>query len=79
MTVADGTVVVEDDGNGVAEQDRERVFERFVRLGEAREREAGGSGLGLAIAREIAREHGGDVELSSSPLGGLAATLRLPP
>lgn len=78
VTVTDGTVVVEDDGNGLAEEDRERVFERFVRLGEARGREAGGSGLGLAIVREIAREHGGDVELAASPLGGLAATLRLP-
>ncbi|RYV51664.1 sensor histidine kinase [Pengzhenrongella frigida] len=78
VTVADGVVTVEDDGNGVAEADRERVFERFVRLEESRQREAGGSGLGLAIAREIARENGGDVVLASSPLGGLRATLRLP-
>ena len=78
VSVADGVVVVEDDGNGVADADRERVFERFVRLEESREREAGGTGLGLAIAREIAREHGGDVVLADSPLGGLSATLRLP-
>ena len=58
--------------------DRERVFERFVRLDDARERDAGGSGLGLAIAREIAREQGGDVVLGESPLGGLRAELRLP-
>ena len=77
VTVADGSVTVEDDGNGVPPDDRERVFERFVRLDEAREREVGGSGLGLAIAREIAREHGGDVELGQSALGGLEATLRL--
>ena len=78
VTVSDGAVAIEDDGNGVAEHDRERVFERFVRLEEARGREAGGSGLGLAIAREIAREHGGDVVLGTSSLGGLRATLRVP-
>ena len=78
VTVSDGCVVVEDDGEGIAEEDRERVFERFVRLDEAREREAGGSGLGLAIVREIARDHGGDVVLGKSDLGGLCATLTLP-
>jgi signal transduction histidine kinase len=78
VTVADGRVSVEDDGAGVPVEDRERVFERFVRLDEAREREAGGSGLGLAIAREIARDHGGDVVLGESGLGGLRATLTLP-
>ncbi|MCL3862456.1 HAMP domain-containing sensor histidine kinase [Actinotalea sp. K2] len=78
VTVGEGWVTVEDDGAGVAQADRERVFERFVRLDDAREREAGGSGLGLAIAREIAREHGGDVRLDTSADGGLRATLRLP-
>jgi signal transduction histidine kinase len=78
VTVADGSVTVEDDGGGVSEADRERVFERFVRLDEARERDAGGSGLGLAIAREIAREQGGEVALADSALGGLRAVLHLP-
>jgi signal transduction histidine kinase len=78
VTVADGSVTVEDDGGGVPERDRERIFERFVRLDEARERDAGGSGLGLAIAREVAREQGGDVTLAESALGGLRAVLRLP-
>lgn len=78
VAVADGTVTVDDDGHGVAPADRERVFERFVRLEDAREREAGGSGLGLAIAREIARDHGGDVVLGAADLGGLRAVLRLP-
>ncbi len=76
--LSDGCVRVDDDGAGLAEQDRQRVFERFVRLDEARERDAGGSGLGLAIARELAREQGGDVVLEQAPLGGLRAELRLP-
>jgi len=78
VTVDDGAVTVEDDGHGVPEADRKRVFERFVRLDEARERDSGGSGLGLAIALEVAREQGGDVTLARSVLGGLRAELRLP-
>ncbi|MDM7832540.1 sensor histidine kinase [Cellulomonas edaphi] len=77
VTVAPGRVDVDDDGAGIAPADRDRVFERFVRLDDARERDAGGSGLGLAIARELARDQGGDVLLSDSPLGGLRATLSL--
>lgn len=78
VTVRAGRVVVDDDGPGVPEEDRERVFERFVRLGAARERDAGGSGLGLAIAREVARENGGDVTLTAADGGGLRAVLTLP-
>lgn len=77
VVVGPGAVVVEDDGDGIAPEQRERVFERFVRLDEARERDAGGSGLGLAIARELAREQGGDVTLDDAGLGGLRATLTL--
>ena len=50
-----------DDGAGVPPGEEERIFERFVRLDESRERGTGGTGLGLSIAREIARRHGGDV------------------
>lgn len=78
VAVADGSITVDDDGSGIVPADRERVFERFVRLDEAREREAGGSGLGLAIAREIARDQGGDVDLGDAPAGGLRAVLRVP-
>jgi signal transduction histidine kinase len=77
VTVADGAVRVDDDGPGIPAADRERVFERFVRLDGAREH-AGGTGLGLAIARELAREQGGDVTLTDSPAGGLRAELTLP-
>ncbi|MCL2467351.1 MAG: HAMP domain-containing histidine kinase [Micrococcales bacterium] len=73
-----GQVDVDDDGPGIAADDRERVFERFVRLDDARHRDHGGCGLGLSIARELARQAGGDVVLSDSPPGGLRATVRLP-
>jgi signal transduction histidine kinase len=77
---ADGTamVIVEDDGPGVPAAERERVWERFVRLDEARSRDAGGSGLGLAIVAEIARAHGGRVRLDDAALGGARFTLILP-
>ena len=69
---------VDDDGPGIAPENREEVFKPFVRLDEARNQDEGGSGLGLAIARDIARSHGGDLVLGDSPLGGLRATVRLP-
>ncbi len=71
-------LVVEDDGPGIPEDERERVFERFVRLDEARARDAGGSGLGLAIVAEIVRAHGGTVSVSTSGLGGARFVVRLP-
>ena len=79
-TQADGMalVVVEDDGPGVPPAERERTWERFVRLDEARSRDAGGSGLGLAIVAEIARAHGGSVRLDDAALGGARFTLSLP-
>ncbi len=69
---------VDDDGPGIAPEHREDVFRPFLRLDEARNQDEGGSGLGLAIARDIARSHGGDIVLGTSPLGGLRATLRIP-
>jgi signal transduction histidine kinase len=71
-------LTVEDDGPGVPTGERERIFERFVRLDEARARDAGGSGLGLAIVEEIARIHGGSVAVSDSLLGGARFVVRLP-
>ncbi|MBV1704433.1 MAG: two-component sensor histidine kinase, partial [Hyphomicrobiales bacterium] len=67
-----------DDGPGIAPESREDVFRPFVRLDEARNQDQAGSGLGLAIARDVARAHGGDVTLSTSPLGGLRASVRVP-
>lgn len=69
----DDEVVVRviDDGPGIPAGDRERVFERFVRLDEARGRPEGGTGLGLAVARAIARTHGGDVRVAVSASGAV--------
>ena len=72
------TLAVDDDGPGIAEPDRERVFERFVRLDEARARATGGSGLGLAIVRELVAGHGGVASVGTSVLGGARVAIRLP-
>lgn len=72
-------VVVDDDGPGVPEADRARILEPFVRLDEARTRDAGGTGLGLAIVTAIARAHGGGVEVgqAEAALGGARFVLVL--
>lgn len=76
----DGRVIfdVEDDGTGVPAGDRDRIFGRFVRLEEARDRDSGGSGLGLAIVREVANFHGGTVSVLDSDLGGARFEVQLP-
>ena len=71
-------LTVDDDGAGIPDDQRERVFERFVRLDEARARDDGGSGLGLAIVREITRAHGGEAAVGGSGLGGARFTVDLP-
>ncbi|MER5885572.1 HAMP domain-containing sensor histidine kinase [Streptomyces sp. NPDC001941] len=71
-------LTVTDDGAGVPEGERERVFERFVRLDDARTRDEGGAGLGLAIARDIARRHGGDLTTTPAHPQGACFELRLP-
>ena len=72
------TLDVDDNGPGVPPADRERIFQRFTRIDEARGRTDGGAGLGLAIAREVARAHGGDVRCDDSPRGGARFTVTLP-
>ena len=69
---------VDDDGPGIAVADRERVFDRWVRLDTSRSRPGGGAGLGLALVREIARSHGGEVAVGDSPLGGARLRVTLP-
>ncbi|WP_454113958.1 sensor histidine kinase [Microbacterium maritypicum] len=80
VTPSDGYVFVtiEDDGTGVPAEERERIFERFVRLDEARSRDAGGSGLGLAIARGIAASGHGTLTVDDSRWGGARFVLTLP-
>jgi signal transduction histidine kinase len=68
---------VTDDGPGIAEADRVRVFDRFTRLDDARARDAGGTGLGLAIVRELVRMHGGTVTLGDAA-PGLRVAVALP-
>ena len=72
------TLLVDDDGPGIPPADRARVFERFVRLDEARSRDAGGSGLGLAIVAAVARLHGATVAIDDSPLGGARVRVVFP-
>jgi len=78
-------LLVLDDGPGVPEQDRERIFDRLVRLDDARARDAtpgstAGSGLGLSIARGISRAHGGELRCVTPPhpWTGAAFLLQLP-
>ena len=71
VSIDAATVVVDviDDGPGVPAHDRERIFDRFVRLDESRARDSGGTGLGLPIARRIAVAHRGDLVLLDTPSG----------
>ena len=71
-------IAIRDHGPGISEKDLDRVFEPFVRLEGSRNRTTGGTGLGLGIARDIARAHGGDVQLRNHERGGLEAVLTLP-
>lgn len=77
---AEGEVVltVDDDGDGIPASERTHVFERFVRLDEARNRDSGGSGLGLAIVAEVAAAHGATVTVLDSPLGGARVEVFFP-
>ncbi|HEY0373471.1 MAG TPA: HAMP domain-containing sensor histidine kinase [Amnibacterium sp.] len=83
LTTDHGTaeLSVADDGPGIPATDRERVFDRFTRLDQARARSSsgGGSGLGLAIARQIAEAHGGSITINDGGEGeGTVFTIRLP-
>ncbi len=69
---------VTDTGIGIAEEDQERVFERFFRVDKARARETGGTGLGLAITKEIIKKHQGSIEVFSREGEGTTFTVRIP-
>lgn len=78
--VRDGwaVITVSDDGPGIPEADRRRVFDRFVRLDADRSRRGGGAGLGLAIVAEIVASHDGTVTVGAGPQGGAQVTVTLP-
>lgn len=82
MTLSEGAgeAVVEiiDNGPGIPEDRREKVFQPFFRLETSRNRETGGTGLGLSSARAILRRHGGDITLHDGPRGGLRVRVTLP-
>jgi two-component system sensor histidine kinase SenX3 len=71
-------IAVKDEGIGIAESDRERIFERFYRVDPARSRATGGTGLGLAIVKHVVSNHGGTVRVWSTPGTGSTFTLSLP-
>jgi two-component system sensor histidine kinase CiaH len=71
-------VTVHDTGIGIGEEELERVFERFYRADEARNRQSGGVGLGLAIARELVMRHGGRISVESTEGAGSTFTIQLP-
>jgi two-component system osmolarity sensor histidine kinase EnvZ len=71
-------IVIDDDGPGIPLESREEVFRAFVRIEPSRNLATGGVGLGLAIARDIAHGHGGEINLTDSPMGGLRVVLTLP-
>ena len=80
VTTADGVVeiAVTDQGIGIPEEERGRVFERFFRIDPARSRHTGGTGLGLSIVKHIVQNHGGDIRVWSHPGRGSTFTIRLP-
>lgn len=80
LRAADGliSVSISDQGDGMTEEDQERVFERFYRVDAARSRHTGGTGLGLSIVRHVVSNHGGEVTVWSRPGQGSTFTVRLP-
>ncbi|HVM40402.1 MAG TPA: ATP-binding protein [Acidimicrobiia bacterium] len=74
----DVVIRVRDQGIGIPERDRDRIFERFYRVDRARSRDSGGTGLGLAIVRHVAQAHGGSVSVESTEGEGSTFTLLLP-
>ncbi|MDG9718667.1 cell wall metabolism sensor histidine kinase WalK [Streptomyces sp. DH24] len=71
-------IAVTDQGIGISDKDKERIFERFYRVDPARSRATGGTGLGLAIVKHVAASHGGEVTVWSAENQGSTFTLRLP-
>ena len=71
-------IIIDDDGPGISEEHRDDVFKPFFRIEGSRNQGTGGIGLGMTIARDVIRSHGGELQLSTSPIGGLRVLIRLP-
>ncbi len=78
MKDGNAQIIIDDDGPGIAPEDFDAVFKPFSRLDLARSQNTPGVGLGLTVVRDIARAHGGDIDLAKSPMGGLQAILHIP-
>jgi two-component system OmpR family sensor kinase len=74
----EATLTVVDEGPGISDEDRERVFTAFYRTPSAATSQVSGLGLGLYICHELVVAHGGTIEIGTSPSGGAAFTIRLP-
>ena len=74
----DAVLTVDDNGQGIPEEYRSRVFERFFRIDDSRSRETGGTGLGLAIVKHTAEDHGGTTYVEESQWGGASFVIRIP-
>jgi len=72
------TIIIEDNGPGIPEAERDLVFRPFYRVENSRNPETGGSGLGLAIVQDVIHSHGGNIELADSEMGGLLVKIKLP-
>lgn len=72
------TITIDDNGPGIPQEEREEVFNAFKRLDTSRNQNEVNTGLGLSIARDIIRNHGGEIRLEDSPMGGLRARVQIP-
>ena len=71
-------IIVDDDGPGIPVDKRDDVFKAFYRIDDSRNKETGGVGLGLAIAKDVIISHGGKIELTDAPIGGLRVLISIP-
>ncbi len=71
-------ITIDDDGHGIHKNMRTEVFKPFFKLDKTQNQDASRAGLGLSIAQDIARSHGGNIQLDDSPLGGLRAIIDVP-
>ena len=77
-SLTEAIIIVDDDGPGIPEKERENVFKPFYRIDESRGQNKSGVGLGLSITNDIIRSHGGYISFEKSPLNGLRVKISLP-